>query len=56
MKWPWHKEVNGDDVHARPNVERASAELLGRLEALCVELEKLVEEEETHHGNGDDAS
>lgn len=41
--WPWR---NRDGQHVSPEVERSSAELVGKLEMLCQELEKLITFEE----------
>lgn len=46
MGW-WEQLKNGlGNGHTAPDVERASAELVGRLESICERLEALVEYEE----------
>ncbi len=48
MRWPrgwWRALWNDprDDKHADPHIERESAELYGRLETLCEQLEEALD-------------
>lgn len=55
MKWPWEwwREWNGS-AHVQPEIERSSAELLGRLEELCDQLEEAVIKKESENGSEND--
>lgn len=45
MRWPWSRE-GATDGHVDPDLERASAELYGRIDRLCDEVEQVVSERE----------
>lgn len=51
MRRPWWLRRNRtDSAHAHPKLERASAELYGRMEALINELDRVVSEREDELG------